>query len=247
MAGVTEAAGRYVMLKTDRKYGPKEQVFDSYGRRSNDELLLLYGFSLETNVHNYVEIPLTELWECTELAEPKRSWLAVNGIDQDEMQSIFLYRGRWPKEMMLLLRLLVLTREEIGVRREYAVHKTLKDMDLATPVAPDVEERALKALRKLIAEVLSKCPAQLRERDAKLLRDRLAFEALSRKEQYAASARHGEVDVLETNRLRVNRLLRHVPFVFRRRDARKQQVVPGFSADSVPQDFDVFLKEFEMD
>ena len=23
------------------------------------------------------------------------------GIDQDEMQSIFLYRGRWPKEMML--------------------------------------------------------------------------------------------------------------------------------------------------
>lgn len=247
VAGVTEAAGRYVMLKTDRKYGPKEQVFDSYGRRSNDELLLLYGFSLETNVHNYVEIPLTELWECTELAEPKRSWLAVNGIDQDEMQSIFLYRGRWPKEMMLLLRLLVLTREEIGVRREYAVHKTLKDMDLATPVAPDVEERALKALRKLIAEVLSKCPAQLRERDAKLLRDRLAFEALSRKEQYAASARHGEADVLETNRLRVNRLLRHVPFVFRRRDARKQQVVPGFSADSVPQDFDVFLKEFEMD
>ena len=134
------------------------------------------------------------------------------------------------------------------------MHKTLKDMDLATPVAPDVEERALKALRKLIAEVawrseaskqarlcgmkqgntrsaahhqkfrwqtlrhrqnlllairvslfgylttepfpalflylhvavnevLSKCPAQLRERDAKLLRDRLAFEALSRKEQ----------------------------------------------------------------
>eukprot|EP00439_Symbiodinium_sp_Y106_P027183 s307_g3.t1 len=112
------------------------------------------------------------------------------GIDQDDMQSIFLYRGRWPTEMMLLLRLLVLTTEEIGVRREYAVHKTLKEMDLATPVAPDVEERALKALRRLIGEVLSKCPEHLRERDAKLLRDRMAFEALSRKEQYAAS--HGE-------------------------------------------------------
>ena len=96
-------------------------------------------------------------------------------------------------KLRLLLRLLVLTTEEIGVRREYAVahscsacflwlqlvrfrrcnatsqhmchstngrnqsclaqvHKTLKEMDLATPVAPDVEERALKALRRLIGE-----------------------------------------------------------------------------------------------
>ncbi|CAE7434924.1 LSMT-L [Symbiodinium natans] len=254
VAGVTEAggwgkeaAGRYVLLKTDRQYEAQEQVFDSYGKRSNDELLLLYGFSLEKNVHNFVEISLAQLWDSTELAEPKRAWLAERGIDQDEMQSICLFRGRWPTEMMLLLRLLMLTTEEIGVRREDAVQRTLSELDLATPVNPDVEKRALQELGRLCSEVLSRCPEHLRRRDAELLRDRASLTALPRKEQYAASARHGEVDVLETNIRRVKRLLCHVPFVFRRRDARKQQVLPGFSADAVPRDFDVFLKEFEMD
>lgn len=36
--------------------GAQEQIFDSYGRRSNDELLLLYGFSLPQNIHNFVEL-----------------------------------------------------------------------------------------------------------------------------------------------------------------------------------------------
>lgn len=50
VAATRDGNGPAVLLKTDRPYQGDEQIFDSYGRRSNDELLLLYGFSLTRNV-----------------------------------------------------------------------------------------------------------------------------------------------------------------------------------------------------
>ena len=49
VAATRDGNGPAVLLKTDRPYQGDEQIFDSYGRRSNDELLLLYGFSLTRN------------------------------------------------------------------------------------------------------------------------------------------------------------------------------------------------------
>ena len=41
-----------------------EQIFDSYGRRSNDELLLLYGFSLPRNVNSLEKAKATFVYFC---------------------------------------------------------------------------------------------------------------------------------------------------------------------------------------
>ena len=45
-----------VAVYSDRPYKQFEQVFISYGEKGNADLLLLYGFALERNPFNSVEI-----------------------------------------------------------------------------------------------------------------------------------------------------------------------------------------------
>ena len=45
-----------MVVFADRPFKKMEQFFISYGQKSNAELLLLYGFSLDRNPFNSVEI-----------------------------------------------------------------------------------------------------------------------------------------------------------------------------------------------
>ena len=244
VSATQEVSGAMVLLKTDRSYKGNEQIFDSYGRRSNDELLLLYGFSLARNVHNFVEISLLDLWSQTSLASAKKTWLKVQGADVDEMQSLCLPRGYWPQEVMLLMRLLVLRPRDW--KREGNLLQSLSDLGMKKAFDAKVEKRALLALRQLCEEVLERCPEELQKKDAKMMTDP-AFESLTYKEKCAIMTRHGEVNVLKTNLRRIDRLLKHIPFVFDQKEARRQQIFPGLAEDSKPRDFDIFMKEFAFD
>lgn len=242
VAGSLEQKGRMVTMSTDRPYQAQEQIFDSYGRRSNDELLLLYGFALAKNVHNFVEISLLDLWKSTELANAKRSWLKGRAVDADEMQSLCLPRGYWPQEIMLLLRLLVLTARDIRGHGD-TIMQSLNDLGLENAFDPVVEERALRALQKLCEGVLAQCRAEQQQRDDAIMEDPEALQSLPPRERCAIITRHGEAEVLRTNLARIKRLVRHIPFIFDMKDARRQEAFPGLAADSMPQDFDLFLKE----
>merc|ERR1719157_192917 len=48
-----------VILYADRGYRQMEQVYISYGQKSNAELLLLYGFALERNPYNAVDVTVS--------------------------------------------------------------------------------------------------------------------------------------------------------------------------------------------
>merc|ERR1719424_1967138 len=52
-----------VVVFADRPFKKMEQFFISYGQKSNAELLLLYGFSLDRNPFNSVEISVGLLEE----------------------------------------------------------------------------------------------------------------------------------------------------------------------------------------
>ena len=57
----------------ENRYKKGEEVFTSYGRRTNGELLLSYGFSLLDNEHECVNLPMTGIpfppsWFCASLA-----------------------------------------------------------------------------------------------------------------------------------------------------------------------------------
>lgn len=246
VAATRDGNGPAVLLKTDRPYQGDEQIFDSYGRRSNDELLLLYGFSLTRNVHNFVEISLVDLWAKSDLAQAKKTWLKAQGADVDEMQSLCLPRGYWPQETMLLMRLLLLTPRDLN-RRDANLLQSFSDLGMKNAFSPSVERRALRTLRQLCEELLQRCPEERRQSDARIMAEPELLQRLPTKEKCAIMTRYGEVNVLETNVRRIDRLLDHIPFVFDKKEARRQQIFPGLAEDSKPADFDIFLKEFAFD
>merc|ERR1740117_1924771 len=48
-----------VILYADRGYRKMEQIYISYGPKSNADLLLLYGFALERNPFNSVDVTVS--------------------------------------------------------------------------------------------------------------------------------------------------------------------------------------------
>lgn len=48
-----------VILYADRGYRRMEQIYISYGPKSNADLLLLYGFALERNPYNSVDVTVS--------------------------------------------------------------------------------------------------------------------------------------------------------------------------------------------
>lgn len=142
------------------------------------------------------------------MAQVKRRWLEAQGVDADEMQSLCLPRGYWPPETMLLLRLLVL--QEADLPRDKGALQALSDLGLKNAFEASVERRALRALCAL-------CRAARRGPGRHARADALAlaaedFAARPPKERFAIMTRSGEVKVLDTNLLRIERLIEQIPF-----------------------------------
>ena len=110
-------------------YRKDEEVFNSYGRRPNDNLLLEYGFSMADNEHDAVQlgiaVPLSDpLWH------PKRKLLARNGVGTG--RPLCLKAGELCGPMLVLYR--VLHMDEPAVRR--ALPHFFDDRDRAAPPSP---------------------------------------------------------------------------------------------------------------
>lgn len=109
-----------VVLYADRSYKQMEQVTISYGQKSNAELLLLYGFALDRNPFNSVDIGVAiaddddaQLDEPDRrLQEAKRKFLDRRG--RDEEAAFPVYADRYPEEMLEYLRLLALSHEDLS-------------------------------------------------------------------------------------------------------------------------------------
>lgn len=99
-----------------------EQVYISYGQKSNAELLLLYGFALERNPYNAVDVTVSiaprtaaaaaadEGVEEDPLAQEKVDFLRSAGRDQTV--DFPCYADRYPIEMLEYLRLMMMTPED---------------------------------------------------------------------------------------------------------------------------------------
>ena len=71
-------------MYSDRSYKKFEQVFINYGEKSNADLLLLYGFSLDRNVFNSVDISVG-LSKDDPLFLRKKEYLDKSGIQYMHM------------------------------------------------------------------------------------------------------------------------------------------------------------------
>ena len=93
-----------VVLYADRGYRKMEQIYISYGQKSNAELLLLYGFALERNPYNSVDVSVSlRPGGGDELDEEKRDFLKRAGRG-DEAIDFPCYADRYPREMLEYLR-----------------------------------------------------------------------------------------------------------------------------------------------
>ncbi|KAG8499278.1 hypothetical protein CXB51_005787 [Gossypium anomalum] len=88
-----------VVFTTDRAYQPGEQVFISYGKKSNGELLLSYGFVPKegTNPSDSVELPLS-LKKSDKCYKEKLEALKKHGLSASQCYPIQI--TGWPLELM---------------------------------------------------------------------------------------------------------------------------------------------------
>eukprot|EP01082_Thalassiosira_pseudonana_P001550 g629.t1 g629 contig10:421610-422987(+) len=135
-----------VILYADRGYRQMEQVYISYGQKSNAELLLLYGFALERNPYNSVDVTVSiaprtaalaaanEGIEVDPLAQEKVEFLA--SVGRDQTVDFPCYADRYPVEMLEFLRLMMMTPEDTR-------GKPLADFDYSQDDANIIKDKAL--------------------------------------------------------------------------------------------------------
>lgn len=190
-----------VILYADRGYRRMEQVYISYGPKSNAELLLLYGFAVERNPYNSVDVTVSiaprtasfveELNDDSipvdPLAEAKSVFL--ESVGRDKTVDFPCYADRYPIEMLEYLRLMQMTPEDTR-------GKGLAEFDYSRTISPANEAAVLKSVINAIQRQLGKYP-QTEEEDAILIKDKNLFKLLSYKQRMAVRHRRNEKRLLK--------------------------------------------------
>ncbi|XP_034701458.1 ribulose-1,5 bisphosphate carboxylase/oxygenase large subunit N-methyltransferase, chloroplastic [Vitis riparia] len=151
-----------VVFTTDRTYQPSEQVFISYGKKSNGELLLSYGFVPRegTNPNDKVEL-LLSLKKSDKCYKEKSEAMKKHGLSTSQCFPIQI--TGWPLELMAYAYLVVSPPsmsqhfEEIAA---VASNKTTSKKDIRYP---ELEEQALQFILDSCEASISKYSKFLQE------------------------------------------------------------------------------------
>lgn len=142
-----------VVFTTDRSYQPGEQVFISYGKKSNGELLLSYGFVPKegTNPNDSVELYLS-LDTSDKCYKEKLAALQKHGLTSP--QRFPLQITGWPLEMMAYAYLAVSPPEMSQKYDELASAASSKSK--SGPEYPELEEQTLQFILDYCESSISK-------------------------------------------------------------------------------------------
>lgn len=199
-----------VVLYADRSYRKMEQIYISYGPKSNADLLLLYGFALERNPFNSVDVTVsiqsllgttTTKTDSTDddeeedvvsgssdpLAEEKMDFL--RNVKRDTTVDFPCYADRYPTEMLEYLRLMMMTPEDTRSR-------PLKDFDYTRTISAANEASVLYSVVEAIKRQLGLYPTT-EEQDAAIIKDRGMFRLLSYNQRMAVRHRRNEKRLLK--------------------------------------------------
>lgn len=188
---------KYVALYTDRPYSKMDQVFVTYGPKSNSELLVSYGFLVERNPYDSVEVfAYPDAKDATFSA--KTEYLESCGIDGPA--SFPLFADRYPMELIEFLRFCVSERSQIG-------------MDFGDFVSEENESLAAKALSDCCQSALDAYPQTIDE-DKALMADRNMYRMLDVKARCAIRQRLGEKLILQRTINNVERERAEPSFMF---------------------------------
>ncbi|GMH88665.1 hypothetical protein TrVE_jg3280 [Triparma verrucosa] len=173
-----------VILYADRGYRKMEQVYISYGQKGNADLMLLYGFALERNPYNSVDV---EVRVSGEMQEEKEEFLRMVG--REERVDFQVYADRYPVEMLEYLRLMCMSEEDLG-------EKKLEDFDYSRTISSANEREALTTVIEAVRMQLEKYPTT-EEQDVELIKDKNMFGTLSKQARMAIRHRRNEKRLLK--------------------------------------------------
>jgi len=215
---LVKSGGEEVILYADRGYRRMEQIYISYGPKSNADLLLLYGFALERNPYNSVDVtvsiaPRTEKSVARRVAAEKKR-RAEAGEDTDapiptppvdplaEEKTAFLsavgrsdtvdfpcYADRYPTELLEYLRLMMMTPSDTG-------GLPLTAFDYSRTVSAANEAAVLYSIVDAVTRQLALYPNP-EEQDAAIIKDATMFRFLSYNQRMAARHRRNEKRLLK--------------------------------------------------
>mmetsp|Transcript_28836 Transcript_28836/g.44826 ORF Transcript_28836/g.44826 Transcript_28836/m.44826 type:complete len:594 (-) Transcript_28836:23-1804(-) len=190
-----------VILYADRSYRKMEQIYISYGPKSNADLLLLYGFALERNPFNSVDVtvsiaPRTKDMvdsidnpdvEIDPLAEEKIEFL--DRVGRENTVDFPCYADRYPIEMLEYLRLMQMTPEDTRGR-------PLRDFDYSRTISAANEAAVLSSIIDAITRQLGKYPNS-EDDDAMIIQDKGMFRLLNINQRNAVRHRRNEKRLLK--------------------------------------------------
>mmetsp|Transcript_34095 Transcript_34095/g.40800 ORF Transcript_34095/g.40800 Transcript_34095/m.40800 type:complete len:257 (+) Transcript_34095:1-771(+) len=194
-----------------------EQIYISYGPKSNADLLLLYGFALERNPYNSVDVtvsiaPQTETTIQKRLTAEKARRVE-EGLDPDDLPVIepdplaeekiaFLsavgrsntvdfpcYADRYPTELLEYLRLMMMTPSDTR-------DLPLTAFDYTRTISAANEAAVLYSIVDAIQLQLKLYPNS-EEEDAVIIKDRVLFKFLTYNQRMAVRHRRNEKRLLK--------------------------------------------------
>ena len=227
-----------VAVYADRPYKKFEQVFINYGEKGNADLLLLYGFALERNPFNAVDISVGISKE-DPLYVQKRRFLDRSGRGASSVR-FPLQGNRYPSELVDFLRLLLVESEDLGLQ-------PLEQVDFNEPLSPSLERRVLTTMVSICESYLEQYP-QTVEEDEKLMGDKGLFKALTRQQRMAVKLRASEKRILKQTIRAIKEELVKLPRVVQVDSDGKQKIATaGRSFDEVNAKSRVSQAKFPMD
>ncbi|KAG5188740.1 putative ribulose-1,5-bisphosphate carboxylase/oxygenase small subunit N-methyltransferase I [Tribonema minus] len=176
-----------VAVYSDRAYKRMEQIYISYGPKSNADLLLLYGFALDRNPFNSVDITVA-LDGNDPLFPQKKAFL--DGVGQPTTMNFPMYNDRYPDEALQYLRLICLAPEDNKAGVE------LDRLEFANKISDANELRVLSLIQAACEAALEGYPTT-EEQDTAVMSDRGMFGALTKNQRMAVKHRRQEKRILK--------------------------------------------------
>lgn len=173
---------REVCLYSDRAYAKNDQVLISYGQKSNAELLLLYGFVVDRNLFDEVEISVS-LDPSDARYDEKVDFLQAQRLTPSMQFPLLI--DRYSSELMQFLRLACVT-PTMG---------PLDEVRYAEKISRANERAALLVLREGCQQALALYPESEAE-DAQLMENSRLFASLPRNARMAVKLRRNEKRIL---------------------------------------------------
>lgn len=248
---------RFITVLADKFYDKYQQIFISYGPKSNAQLTMLYGFAFEVNKEDFVEVTMSHLLKGSPFLKEKDAWIKAKDIDY---RTFPLYRDRVTQEMMMFLRLVVAQPEDFNLAPDdnIGMRDALARTDLKKAIDEATERRALLVLRGLVEEQLNDYPTTVKDDEA-LVSDKMMFELLPKNQRNAIRVRFGEKQILTATINAVNRRLNNLARLTEiqteratKRRANKHTMMGRLGLDwdpaikSVPKNFEELMEELEI-